>query len=339
MPPSRQTFVLEGDVAANQLNDLHPKPGTRLRKLVDKKVIDTLFVNSLVVPVGTTSKRVDVELQGYLPAIPPDGLGIITTDNHAVFLTGTEIGVFDGLNKKITGQLADTVALNFLINLTTTLNVGITVGDPGDVAVGDTILIQNQGLIGPYQTTVTGKMLVGANYQLTFSNNFVQGPSQQYIAERVMRWEVFFRDSLGNLWPMPGTNIDLGVYYRQYLSDATEGYGRDLRYPKLTPQGVGSGTIGSFSRLEVTLDPGEVFSWYHGLDTDIPVFTWWVEWPGVYPAPPVRFYYGLQGVVNEATPTIKEVPVECKHLDTNTIEFHNKNSIEHRVKAIVYQPD
>ena len=336
----RQTFVLESDIKANQLIDTHPKAGTRLQKLVDKKVIDTLFVQNLVVPALSTSKRLDLSLINYDPAIPPDGLGILD-QRHSVYAVGTELAILDGLHQKITAQLVYTAPVsNFGLNLVTTTNQGITVGDPGDVAIGDYIQVQNQGLVGTFLTQITNKTVLGPNYTLTFLNNFVQGPSGTYLADRVGRWNAQFRDGLGNLWPMPGDNVDLGIFYRQYLADAFEGYGRDLLYPQFNPQGGGSGSLyGAFVRLELILDPDEVFVWYHGLNTDIPVFTWWVEWPGAYPVPPIRFYYGLQGEWPEALPTVVQAPVDCKHLDVNNIEFHNRNTIPHRIKAIVLRPD
>jgi hypothetical protein len=105
------------------------------------------------------------------------------------------------------------------------------------------------------------------------------------------------------------------------------------------PSGGGGGAL--FATIELVLEPGETFVWEHMMDDDIPIISWWVEFPAVYPNPAVRFYYGMQGSnaftdnYLEGRPTnMATSPVNFKPLDNNSVEIQNTNTVAHRVKAI-----
>lgn len=348
MPDPRETYILEQDIAEGQIVDAHLKPGSLLRKLVEKKVIDTIYLDNLDVPVGATSRRLDLNLLDIPYATGPQDLGIPAGRKHQVFQVGTNYAFLDTQGKEVTAEIVFTPAVNFQVQLITGSNQGTTVGDPGDVQVGDTVRVRGQGLVSPFVSPIVNKVQVWPNFVLTFQNNFVHGQSKTYAAERIGRWEVFFRDSQGNPYSIPTDHIDLGVFRRVYLADILEHFGTEpLRRPELAPQ-VGwsvpppPGAPFSSVTIELMLDPGENFLWFHGLDTDIPLLTWWVEWPG-YPV--VRFYYGLQAILTESVnehiegvPSLRTTtPVDFKHIDRNYIEIKNRDTISHRVKAIAFK--
>ncbi len=346
MPDPRETFILEQDIAAGQISDVHLKAGTRIWKLVEKKVIDTLYLSNIPVIVGATSKRLDGNLIDILRAVGPNDIGLLTDRKHQLLRSGTDEAFLDTAGREVTVDLVFTASLNFQVNLVTGSNQGTTVGDPGDVQIGDIIRVVGQGLVAPYITTIINKVAAGPNFVLTFQNNFVQGPSQVYTAERINRWEALFKDSEDNPYQMPVGQFDIGLFQRVYLADIAESFGLNpLKHPELAPEaGLANppppGAPFSSAVVEVVLDAGEAFLWFHGLNTDIPLLTWWVEWPG-YPL--VRFYYGLQAInmdpVNsniEGVPSLRTTtPVDFKHVDENYIEIKNRNTVTHRVKAIV----
>jgi hypothetical protein len=348
MAGSRETFILTQDIAPEQLIDVHPKLGTRLRKLVDKRVIDTTFFFGVVIPPAATSIRMDSLFLDAVPATGPTDLGYLIDRRHEIFQPGTDDAFVDIHGREVTTQIAITTPLNFQATLTTGLTTATTVGSPGDVEVGDYVRVTGQGTVATFFAQVLSKVPSGPNFILTFSNLFVQGITQVYTVERVTRWEVSFLDSTDAPYIMAGGTAELGFFQRVYLADVTESFGTGpIDYPELTPEaggGVGPpGAPGSSVTLELLIDPGETFLWFHGLMDDIPVLTWWVEWPG-YPA--IRFYYGLQvspgtffeGQV-DAVPTIDgTAPVQFQHIDGDSILITNKNTVQHRVKAVVFKP-
>jgi hypothetical protein len=344
----RQTLILTQDIADDQLIDSHPKPGTRLRKLVDKKVIDALYLNNIPVSVGDTSKRIDALLFDKPHAVGPTDIGILTDRKHQVFRAGTDDAFIDVMGGEVVVDLLFTASLNFSIGLTTGSATGLTVGDPGDVQVGDLVRVQGQGTVAPYITTVIAKTPSGPNFLLTFQVPFIQGPSQTYTMERMARWEVIFKDSSNNPFSMPGTTVDLGIFQRVFLADILESFGHGpFKHPELAPEaGLGvalpPGAPFSSSTIEVILEPSESFLWFHGLNTDIPLLTWWVEFP-CYPVE--RIFFGLQPTTSflmeshvHCPPTLGgTLPVKFRLVDENTIEIVNENTVQHRVKAVAFK--
>lgn len=348
MAAGRETFILTQDIADNQLIDTHPKPGTHLRKLVDKKVIDTTFFFNIAVPASATFVRMDPNFLDQ-PSGTGTALGYLTDRRHEVFLAGTDDAVIDIKGEEVTTLLTITPALTFQIAMVTGSNQGTTIGNPGDVQIGDYVRIIGQGTVSTFFAQITNKVPSGPNFVLTFSNLFVQGVSLTYTAERVQRWEVDFRDTLNAPYAMPAGNVDFGFFQRVYLADVSETFGTGpINYPEFTPEDGGPtpppGAPGSSSTLELLLDPGDTFLWFHGLIDDIPVLTWWVEWPGY---PTIRYFYGMQASpsgpffshVGAGVPTLEGTfPVDFQHIDENSTLITNRNSVTHRIKAVVFKP-
>lgn len=349
MAGSRETFILTQDIAPEQLIDIHPKLGTRLRKLVDKRVIDTTFFYNVPIPAAATSIRMD---QLFLDAVPATGLvdlGYLTDRRHEIFQPGTDNAFVDIHGREVTTQITVTASLTFQAMLTTGLVTATTIGSPGDVQVGDYVRVTGQGTVATYFAQVIAKVPSGPNFILTLSNLFVQGITQVYTVERVNRWEVSFLDSLSSPYVMAGGTAELGFFQRVYLADVTESFGTGpIDFPELTPEGPGGvgppGAPGSSATLELILDPGDTFLWFHGLIDDIPLLTWWVEWP-IYPT--VRYFYGMQASpsgpfeshVGAGVPTLEGTfPVDFQHIDENSTLITNRNSVQHRIKAVVFKP-
>jgi hypothetical protein len=347
MAPGRETFILCQDIAPDQIADFHPKPGSNLRKLVDMKVIDTTFIFNIPIPALATSHRLD---PNFLDAPYGTGtdFGYLTDRRHEVFLAGTDDAVLDLNGEEVTTRIMITPSLTFSAAMVTGSTQGTTIGNPGDVQIGDYVRIQGQGLVSTFFAQITNKVPAGPNFILTFSNLFVQGLSLTYTVERIARWQIDFRDTLDVPYPMFATNVDFGFFKRVYLADVSETFGTGpINYPEYTPEGGGPtpppGAPGSSSTLELLLDPGETFLWYHGLIDDIPLLTWWVEWPGY---PTCRYFYGMQATPSgpfashvECVPTLEGTfPVDFRHIDENSTLITNRNSVTHRIKAVVYKP-
>ena len=345
----RDTFILEQDIAERQLNDVHPKTGTRLQKLVDKKVIDSIYFEDVAITPGATSVRIDMLLLDQPQGTGPTAFGVLTDKRHEVFRTIQDEAYIDINGQKVTVELSFAASLSFLCAMVTGNASGITVGNPGDVQIGDWVRIQGQGLVSPFSAQVMNKVPSGPNFILTFSNVFLQGVSQNYTVERISRWEAIFRDSANALFQIPDAALDLGIFKRVYLADVAETYGNQPLGDRgeFGPDGgvvVGPpGAPFSSSVLELLIDPGDTFLWFHGLITDIPILTWWVEWPGY---PTVRYFYGMQASpsgpfeshVGLGIPTLEGTfPVDFQHIDQDSILITNRNSVQHRVKAIVFK--
>ncbi len=343
MAVQRETFVLGQDIKADQLRDDHPEPGTNLRKLVEKKVIDTFYLNVVPISAGAISKRFDLEFLDKPEAVAAGDIGFLTGQPHQVFKAGTDDAFVDPVGQEVTVDLVRTAELLFTITLTTGTNTGLTAGDPGDVQIGDRIRVQGQGTVSDFFTEITDKVAAGPNYLLTFADIFVQGITKPYTAERIARWEAFFKTTAGNPFPMPGTPMDLGFFQRVFLADVEEtALHGPFKHPEFAPD-IGGGGI-ACSTIELLLDPGESFVWFHGLAFDIPMLSWWVEWTSCYPV--VRFFYGLQATDAfflesqvQCPPTKGATsPVKFRHIDENSVEIFNENTVEHRVKAVGCRP-
>lgn len=348
MPGTRDTLILEQDIAARQLDDLHPKIGTRLQKIVDKTVIDTIYLESIPITPSSSSVRLDLLLLDQ-PQATGLAFGVLTDKRHEIFTRVQDEAYLDMAGQKVTVELDFTASLLFPGQMTTGSTQCTTVGDPGDVQVGDVVRIQGQGTVAPFSSIILSKVPLGPNFILTFQNIFVQGITQIYSIERIARWNALFRDSANALFLVPDALVDIGVFKRVYLADIAETFGNQPLgdRPQFAPDGgfnVGPpGSPFSSSILELLLDPGDTFLWFHGINFDIPVLTWWVEWPGY---PTIRFYYGLQvspgtffeGQV-DAVPTIDgTAPVQFQHIDGDSILIKNRNTVTHRIKAVVFRP-
>lgn len=239
---ARETFVLTQDIADRQLIDTHPMLGTRMQKLVDKTVIDVFSVLNSSVPATTTTKRLDAELNSLLPAVG-SGLGVLTTRKHQVFKAGTDHAFVDGATIEINADLAYTAPLTFSINMSFGSTLGTTVGNPGDVQIGDFVSIATPV---PYFAQILNKVPNGPNFDLTFSLGFFGGPTGLYSATRIARWLATFKDSTDAPFPMPGAAVDFGILQRVYLSDVDESVivGPHPEFaPDVAAAGGGGGTI------------------------------------------------------------------------------------------------
>jgi hypothetical protein len=339
---ARETFILCQDIAPDQIADFHPKPGSNLRKLVEKKVIDTTFFFDFPVPASVTFVRMDANFLDALHGTGAD-FGYLTDRRHEVFIATTDNAIIDPYGEEITTRIAITPSLTFSAAMVTGSVQGTTIGNPGDVEIGDYVRIQGQGLVVPYFTQIVNKVPAGPNFILTFANLFVQGLSLTYTIERITRWQINFRDTSDTPFPMSTSSVDFGFFKRVYLADVSETFGTGpINYPEFTPE-VGP-IVAPSSTLELLLDPGETFLWFHGLDEDIPLMTWWVEWPGY---PTVRYFYGMQAStsgpfashVGAGVPTLEGTfPVDFQHIDENSTLITNRNSVTHRIKAVVLKP-
>lgn len=238
----RETFILTQDIADGQLIDTHPAPGSRMQKLVDKTILDIFTVLNVTVPVTSTTKRLDSELNSLSPAVGA-GLGVLTTRKHRVFKAGTDHAFIDGATIEINADLANTPALAFLINMSFNSTLGTTSGVLGDVQIGDYVTIPTPV---PFYAQILNKVPNGPDFDLTFSMNFVGGPTGPYAATRVARWLATFKDSTNSPFAMPGDNVDFGILQRSYLADADEEV-LVGPYPEFGPDvaggGGGGGTI------------------------------------------------------------------------------------------------
>lgn len=172
MAPGRETFILCQDIAPDQIADFHPKPGTHLRKLVDKKVIDTTFFFNIPVPALATSIRMDAQFLDQPSGIGA-ALGYMTDRRHEVFLAGTDDAVIDISGEEATTLLVLTPSLTFQISMVTGSIQGTTIGSPGDVQIGDYVRIQGQGLVATFFSQVINKVPAGPNFILTFARKSV----------------------------------------------------------------------------------------------------------------------------------------------------------------------
>jgi hypothetical protein len=238
----RETFILTQDIATGQLIDTHPAPGSRMQKIVDKTILDIFTVLNVTVPAATTTKRLDSELNSVSPAVGA-GVGVMTTRKHRVFKSGTDHAFVDGTTTEINADIAHTVALGFSISMFFNSAVGTTIGDPGDVQIGDYVMIATPV---PFYAQILNKVPNGPNYDLTFSANFVGGITGPYAATRTARWLATFKDSTNAPFPMPGDNVDFGILQRSYLADADEEV-LVGPYPEFGPDVAGGGGGGGIT--------------------------------------------------------------------------------------------
>lgn len=343
MAPGRESFILSQDIAPEQIADFHAKLGSNLRKLVDKKVIDTTFFFAIPVSAAATSIRMDANFLDQPIGTGPTELGYLVDRKHEVFQPFTDDAFVAADGREVTTFITTAPSTTFQITLITGSNQGTTVGAPGDVQVGDYVRVVGQGLVSTFFTQVLTKVPAGPNFVLTFSNIFVQGITQNYTAERITRWTVEFRDSSDVPFPMPGGTVELGFFNRVYLADVAETFGMGpINRPELTPE-AGGGLSGTSATLELMLDPGETFLWFHGVDDDIPLLTWWVEWLDY---PTCRYLYGMQATPSgpyfshiARTPSLAGTfPVDFQHIDENSTLITNRNSVLHRIKSVVFKP-
>jgi hypothetical protein len=241
---ARETFIRGQDIATQEIIDSHINPSSNLAKMIAKKVLDTVFVQNVSITPLATSIRIDNLLLDQPQGVGAVDLGILTDRYHEVFQAGTEKAVMDAIGEKVIVQLSFGLALTFSVNLTTGLAIGVTVGNPGDVQIGDWVRVQGQGLVGDYFTKVLNKVPAGPNFQLTLQDVFAQGPTGLYTMQRINRWTANFLDSALAPFAMPGTPVDFGFFKRVYLADVSETIGvSPINKPELTPEQVVSAEL------------------------------------------------------------------------------------------------
>ena len=238
----RDTFILEQDIAPGQLDDLHPKAGTNLQKLVSKKVVDPLLLIGL--GLSGTFVRLDLQLLDQPHAVLPTDIGVLTDRQHSIFKSGTSLGVLDGGSRDVRGNLTEVDKTLDPTLMTIGTNVGVAT-TPGFYAIGDIVRIQGQGLISTYLAQVSN--IVGPN--LTFVDpgtvnpaNFINGPTGTYTMERVTRWLMNWVDHLGGAFALPVGTYDIGIQQRIFLADVPEDFGTSkVPNPAEVPQQGGGG--------------------------------------------------------------------------------------------------
>ncbi len=221
----RETFILAQDIAEGQLVDVHPMPGSRLRKLVDKKVIDPLLL--LGISCGGSSKRLDVQLLDQPLAVLPTDIGILTSKQHSLFVTGTDKAVPDTFGNEVRGNLTAVDPAFDPVLMTLGSNIGVA-SNPALFAVGDIVRIPSPPLAFPYFAEVfaiAGPNLTFVDPGTTNPALFFGGPTGTYTMERVRRWTMSWVDSLGVSFALSPAVYDIGVMRRVYLSDIAEEFG------------------------------------------------------------------------------------------------------------------
>lgn len=337
------TFVLEQDIGDGSIIDAHVKAGTVLDALIKKTVINLLKVPKTV-PSGSTSVRLDLELQAEVQSTGTGVIGLVTTTNHEIFQQGKEDALLNNNGWKIYGQFAYAVGTApFVVTATFTSTSYLYTGiAPASILVGDLIKLTDGVTTFLDARVVTNTPSGPTSGTLVLDAPFgaATGP---YIGYRMARWQLNFIDSeTAGPWALEEDGFfDLGIRKRVSLAFEPE---PDLPPPGFLPDADGGVPDNFFSLIELILDPGETFIWFHGLDFDIPLMTWWVEWP-IYPT--VRYFFGMQASpsgpffshVGSGIPTLEGTfPVDFQHLDGNSTLITNRNSVIHRVKGIVMRP-
>lgn len=244
----RDTQILTQDIADEQLIDTQPKTGSRLRTLVDKPILNFFYLQSVVISAPVTSIRLDQSLLGKTPSVG-SGMGIMTSRKSAIFQGGKNKGVPDGSSNDVSGQMAFVASLTFSINMVFGNPVGTTVGNPGDVQIGDSVLIATPV---PFLAVITNKVPNGPNFDLTFNSSFLLGSSGLYTATRISRWTMTFKDSANVTFTMPAQTLDLGILQRSFVSDTAESLALGLN-PEQIPQTPGGGGGGGDIKSDGTV--------------------------------------------------------------------------------------
>lgn len=346
----RETFILEQDIADGQIRDSHVKPGTILHALITRTTITLRPVFGVLIPDGATSIRLDETFENETVTSGPGVEGILVgpSENHNVFLANSDDAVIGPSGKEVVGRLTFTPMSDpYSVSAVFGSNTVTYVGDPTQTAAGDSFKITDGVTTFLQAQVITNTPTSGTSGILQLSLPFpaATGP---YVGRRKARWKLdFFDFGTGSPFtPSSALTVDLGIRKRVLLAFTPEGYlgggqggpGAGVPPAGLLPETAGAGVVSA--TIELLLDPGESFIWFHGLDTDIPLLTWWVEWPG-YPV--CRFFYGLQGTPSgpffshvECVPTMEATaPVDIRHLDENSASITNRNTVQHRVKAIM----
>jgi hypothetical protein len=255
----RETFILTQDIANDQLIDTHPKPGTRLRSLVDKKVIDPLLL--LNVSLSGTTKRLDHQLLDQPHAVGPTDIGILTSKQHSIFVAGTDDAVADTFGEEVRGNLSTVPPAFDPVLMTLGTNVGVAT-TPALFAVGDLVRIPSPPLSFLYFAEVSS--IVGPNLTFVIPGTstpalFLAGPTGTYTMERVRRWTMSWVDSIGSAFSLTPASYDIGVMRRVFLADIGEEFGT-LKTPVAgeAPE-VPGGPVGP-SPIEFTATAGETMT-------------------------------------------------------------------------------
>lgn len=221
----RQTFILTQDIASGQLDDAHPKAGTNLQKLVDKKVIDTLIVTNLT--ASGISTRMDLPLLDLPLAVGPTDIGVLTSKQHALFQNGTDNGVEDNYGEEVRGNLSSVASVLDPVGMTIGLATGVA-ATPALFAIGDFVRIQGQGLTGTFFaeiSNIVGPVLTFVDPGTANPRIFIEAASGTYFMERVRRWLMTWVDSLGAAFSLVSNLYTVGVIRRSYLADIGEDVG------------------------------------------------------------------------------------------------------------------
>lgn len=221
----RQTFILTQDIASGQLDDAHPKAGTNLQKLVDKKVIDTLIVTN--VSASGISTRMDLPLLDLPLAVGPTAIGLLTSKQHALFQNGSDNGVEDNYGEEVRGNLSSVASALDPVTMTIGLATGVA-ATPAIFAIGDLVRIQGQGLTGTFfaeVSNIVGPILTFVDPGTANPRIFIEAASGTYFMERVRRWLMTWVDSLGAAFSLVSNLYTVGVIRRSYLADIGEDVG------------------------------------------------------------------------------------------------------------------
>lgn len=220
----RETYILTQDIAEGQIVDFHPKVGSRLRKLVDKKVIDPLLL--LNVSCSGLSKRLDLPLLDQPVASLPDDIGILVSKQHSIFIGGSDKAIPDAFGKEVRGNLSVTAAAFDTVLMTLGSNVGVAT-TPGVFEVGDIVRIPAPPLSFPYIAEISAIAWPNLTFVDPGTPNpaIFLGPTGPYTMERITRFLMSWVDSVGGAFALPFGDYDIGVMRRIYLSDVSEDFG------------------------------------------------------------------------------------------------------------------
>jgi hypothetical protein len=246
----RQTFILTQDIASGQLDDAHPKAGTNLQKLVDKKVIDTLIVSN--VSTSGISTRLDLALLDQPLAVGPTDIGILTSKQHALFINGTDNGVQDPYGEEVRGNITSQASVLDPVGMTIGMATGVA-ATPALFAVGDLVRIQGQSLTGTFFaeiSNIAGPVLTFVDVGTANPRIFIEAGTGTYFMERVRRWTMTWVDSLGAVFSLPVNIYAIGVVRRSYLADIGEDVGWVvLPVESESPHVPGGGGGGLFDKV------------------------------------------------------------------------------------------
>lgn len=241
----RESYILTQDIASDQLIDTHPKPGSNLRKLVDKKVIDTFMLSGVV--ASGMSTRLDLPLLDMPLAVGPTDIGILTSKQHPLFVGNTDNGVPDTLNQVVRGNLSSVAPILDPVAMTLGLNTGVAT-TPSNFAIGDLVRIQGQSLSGTFFaqiSNIVGPVLTFVDPGTVNPRIFIEGPSGTYFMERVRRWIMAWVDSAGFGFTLAPDTYSIGVLRRSFLADIGEQIGWIVMPVEAeSPHGPGGGSGG-----------------------------------------------------------------------------------------------